>query len=79
MIAWRVHTKSYYRGKKLMGSVYAFTKKKTALWYQKKYMKGKGDIIKIYGYFGRKHKDHKDQRIFEWAVILTLALLIGRV
>lgn len=70
MIAWRVHTKDFCSGEELTVKVYAFTKKKTALWYRKKFMKGKGMILKIYGFCGRKHKDHPDQRIFAGAIVL---------
>ena len=58
------------RGEMLMHGVYAFTRKKTALWYRKKFLQGRGAIIKIYGYGPKKHKDHPDQRIFERALIL---------
>ena len=72
MIAYRVHSKQCEPTTLLFAPIYAFTKKKTALWYQKKYMKEQGRIIKIYGYNGRKHKDHKDQRIFDMAIILEI-------
>ena len=72
MIAWRVHNYDCKEGDWLEAPVYAFIKKKIALWYREKYRKGYGKIIKVYGYRGKKDKDHPDQRIFNRAIILEI-------
>ena len=70
MIAYRVHNYDVILGQWFVGDVYAFTKLKTAEWYRKKYRRGHGFIIKIYGYDGQLSKDHPNQRTFKKALVL---------
>ena len=81
MIIWKVSIhKGFFGDYKILTSehgVYAFTKKKTAEWYRKKHMRGKGRILKLYGKkidLIKCKKGHKDERVFRQAVVLEVNL-----
>lgn len=78
MIAWKATRESYITFELIRPDygVYAFTKKKTADWYNKEYFKKKGMVVKIWGCdkINRK-KSHPDERVFKEAVILHKYLI----